>query len=70
MSNRTLIELNHDYCPRNDEECLKLGQALRRYMQSADTDELPAGVVRKHYRHHSDQDPMEGRETPDRVRIT
>ena len=68
MSNRSLIEFNHDYCPRNDEECLALGRALRAYMRGADTDELPQGVVRKHYRHHSDPDPMEGRVTADRVR--
>jgi hypothetical protein len=70
MSNRSLIEFNHDHCPRNDEECLSLGKALRSYMRGADTSELPPGVVRKHYRHHSDPDPMAGRETPDRVRTT
>lgn len=67
MSNRSLLEFNHDYCPRNDAECLRLGRALRAYMRSAQTEDLPSGVDRKHYRHHSSPDPMEGRETPHRV---
>lgn len=58
MSNRSLLEFNHDHCPRNDAECLELGKALQRYMRAAHTAELPQGVVRKHYRHHSDPDPM------------
>lgn len=68
MSNRTLIELNHDYCPRDEAEALALGLALQRYMRGADTAELPLGVLRKHYRHHSDPDPMAGRTTPGSVR--
>ena len=70
MSNRSLVELNHDYCPRdNDAELLKWARSMRRYMTGADTRELPQGVTRKHYRHHSTPDPMDGRTTPDRVRI-
>ena len=60
MSNRTLIELNHDYCPQNAEQALQLGLALMAYMRAADPAELPQGVRFKHYRHHSDPDPMEG----------
>lgn len=59
MSNRSLVELNHDYCPSDDAECLALGQALQAYMRAADPDELPVGVVRKHYRHHSEPCPIE-----------
>lgn len=58
MSNRSLIEFNHDYCPTTDEECLMLGRALQQYMRNAEIGFLPAGVIRKHYRHHSDPDPM------------
>jgi hypothetical protein len=59
MSNRSLLEFNHDHCPRNDDDCLKLGRALRDYMRAADTRELPCGVIRKHYRHHSDPCPVD-----------
>jgi hypothetical protein len=58
MSNRSLLELNHDYCPRTLADACELGFALRHYMRAADPNELPPGVVRKHYRHHSDPDPM------------
>ena len=63
MSNRSLLEFNHDYCPRDEASCLALGMALQSYMRGADVDFLPPGVERKHYRHHSQPDPMEGRET-------
>lgn len=68
MSNRSLIEFNHDHCPRDDAACLALGRALQSYMRAADTRELPAGVTRKHYRHHSSPDPLAGRETPANVK--
>jgi len=70
MSNRSLVELNHDFCPpRDDASLLKWAKAMASYMRSADVRELPHGVVRKHYRHHSDPDPMSGRTTPDRVQV-
>ena len=59
MGNRSLIEFNHDYCPRNAEEAQRLGLALMAYMRAADPAELPPGVERKHYRHHSDPCPVE-----------
>ena len=58
MSNRTLIELNHDYCPRNDADALELGRALMAYMRNANADELPQGVKFRHFRHHTAPDPM------------
>lgn len=61
MSNRTLIELNHDHCPRNAEQALQLGLALMAYMRAADPAELPQGVRFKHFRHHTDPDPMADR---------
>lgn len=64
MSNRSLLEFNHDYCPTSDAECLELGASLSAYMRAADIRHLPPGVVRKHYRHHSDPDPM-ARPTPE-----
>lgn len=57
MSNRTLVELNHDFCPR-DEELLKWAKSMRLYMTSGDPKFLPYGVTFKHMRHHSEPDPM------------
>jgi hypothetical protein len=53
MSNRSLIELNHDYSPR-DADILDWAVLMQRYMRSGDPDYLPAGVVLKGTRHHSD----------------
>jgi hypothetical protein len=60
MSNRTLVELNHDYCPQSPEAVAALGQCLVDYMRSGDPKCLPRGVTYKHMRHHSDKDPMLG----------
>ena len=51
MSNRTLIELNHDFCPRH---LLNWAEAMRTYMRSGDPATLPDGVTFKGMRHHSD----------------
>lgn len=58
MSYRTLVELNHDYCPHGDSELLRWAKAISAYMRAADKDELPPGVTFKHYRHHSEPDPL------------
>lgn len=63
MSNRTLIEINHDYCPRPDQE-EEFGRRLANYMRSGDRRELPPGVTFKWMRHHSEPDPMKGRGDP------
>ena len=61
MSNRTLVELNHDYCPRDtDEDLIKWAKAMRLYMGSGRKEHLPRGVTFKQTRHHSDPDPMQG----------
>ena len=61
MSNRTLVELNHDHCPRhNPTELLSWAEAMWRYMGSANKDDLPHGVTFKHIRHHSEPDPLDG----------
>jgi len=54
MSNRTLIELNHDYCPKNESEALIFGRALQTYMRSGDKGCLPKGTEFIAIRHHSD----------------
>ena len=59
MSNRTLVELNHDYCPHNNPEALqKWAYAMSIYMSSGDQLHLPDGVTFKGMHHHSDPDPL------------
>lgn len=61
VSNRTIVELNHDLCPRDDlGSLLKWAEAMAMYMRSGSKVFLPAGVTFKHMRHHSDPDPMQG----------
>jgi hypothetical protein len=62
MSNRTLVELNHDCCPREG-DLIKWARAMKTYMSSGDPRELPQGVTLKHMRHHSEPDPLRDRET-------
>jgi hypothetical protein len=57
MSNRTMLELNHDCCPRED-ELLEWARALRLYMRSGDPEKLPDGVTWFGMRHHSDPCPL------------
>lgn len=65
MSNRTIVELNHDLCPRaDDRSLLEWARAMRLYMRSAEKACLPPGVTFKHMRHHSDLDPMAGKGDP------
>lgn len=54
MSNRTLIELNHDYCPHGHDEIVKWGNAMTTYMRSGDKRQLPPGVEFVEIRHHAD----------------
>jgi hypothetical protein len=56
MSNRTVVELNHDYCP-GDEELEHWAKQMQIYMASGDRRELPRGVAFKYMRHHSEPDP-------------
>lgn len=59
MSNRTIVELNHDYCPRDDaRELIKWALQMRYYMGNAEPAYLPNGVTFFHYRHHSEPCPL------------
>jgi hypothetical protein len=59
MSNRTIVELNHDYCPRDDAvELMEWALRMRYYMGNADPALLPNGVTFLHYRHHSEPSPL------------
>lgn len=65
MSNRSLVELNHDHCPPDDDTALnRWARAMRNYMGSGDKRDLPPGVTFKAMRHHSEDDPMVGRGDP------
>lgn len=58
MSNRTLIEINHDYTPHTPAEKATWVDAIERYLNSADPRCLPDGVTFFNFRHHSDECPM------------
>ncbi len=66
MSNRTLVELKHDFCPnyQNDEAMLNWAHAMASYMRGGEKRWLPPGVTFKHRRHHSEPDPMSGHGDP------
>jgi hypothetical protein len=53
MSNRSLIEFNHDYCPK-DEELLEWAKKIQTYLHSGDERELPRGLCLLEMRHHSE----------------
>ena len=56
MSWRTLVELNHDYCPTSESEVTILGHALQNYMRSGDPRMLQdyCGIKFLASRHHSE----------------
>ena len=60
MSNRTIVEINHDY-PIGDDARSILMWALRvrMYLGNAEPGLLPDGVRFLHYRHHSEPLPLE-----------
>lgn len=63
MSNRTLVELNHDFGPsRHVEDRLSWAAAIARYLASGDVSELPNGVTFKHRRHHTEPCPYDALE--------
>jgi hypothetical protein len=59
MSIRTLIELNHDYCPQTPTDIVAFADSIAAYMSSGDKSLLPKGVTFKWSRHHSDLCPIE-----------
>jgi hypothetical protein len=63
VSNRTLVELNHDMGPLygDKERLLAWATKMAAYVRTGDKRLLPPGVTFKHIRHHSEADPMEGR---------
>lgn len=59
MSNRSLLEFNHDQVPRTAQGLLEWAEMLQIYLTSGDKDFLPNGVEFKHMRHHSEPCPVE-----------
>ena len=60
MSNRSIVELNHDFAPGwSDAELLAWARKMNSYLHGADPGDLPVGVTRLHYRHHSEPCPMQ-----------
>jgi hypothetical protein len=59
MSNRSLLEFNHDNLPEGDAETLAWANQLRAYLATGDRTALPRGVAFKHSRHHADPCPMD-----------
>lgn len=59
MSNRTMIELNHDYCPSNDDAALLAwAKGMWGYMRCGDPNLLPNGVTWFGMRHHIEPCPL------------
>ena len=58
MSNRTLVEVNHDYTPHNEESLLGRAKKFKRYLGSGEPKNLPGGVTYMGRRHHSEHGKM------------
>ncbi len=58
MSNRTLIEFNHDIIPCGYDTKIAWAAALIAYLKSGDKDMLPSGVTLRGMRHHSEPEPI------------
>lgn len=57
MSNRSMLEFNHDYYPRRQEETA-FCQAILNYLRSGSPRDLPRGVTWFGMRHHSEDCPL------------
>lgn len=58
MSNRSMLEFNHDRAPHGEAETDAFLQGLRGYLNSGDPKLLPPGVTWFGMRHHSEPCPM------------
>lgn len=58
MSNRTMLEINHDTTPHGDAEILAWGKAMVAYLSSGQPTQLPDGVTWFGMRHHTDDCPL------------
>lgn len=58
MSNRSMLEINHDYTPHTPEAKTRFLMGILNYLSSGDTDALPPGVTWFGMRHHSERCPL------------
>ena len=58
MSNRTMLEFNHDYTPRTADERYAFLQGICDYLASGNHKKLPPGVTYFGMRHHSTDCPL------------
>ncbi len=58
MSNRTMIEINHDTTPNSDKELLVWAKQMQQYLSSGNPRLLPNGVTWFGMRHHSSECKM------------
>lgn len=60
MSQRSLVEINHDYGPKlDDAELLVWAQKIAAYIRSGSREDMPDGIRVFWRRHHSDPCPFE-----------
>lgn len=58
MSNRTMLEINHDRYPHGPEEEQRWLRDMLAYLRSGDPTTLPRGVTWFGMRHHSEPCPL------------
>lgn len=58
MSNRTMLEINHDFTPHGEKQLLKWANDMLYYLSSGDPELLPPGVTWFGMRHHTEDCPM------------
>ena len=58
MSNRTMLEINHDMVPFDYNDLRVWVRQIRDYMRSGDPADLPRGVTWYGMRHHSEPCPI------------
>lgn len=58
MSNRTMLEFNHDCTPHGDDELLEWARQIQHYLSSGDPTLLPNGVTWFGMRHHTTDCPL------------
>lgn len=58
MSNRSLLEINHDFAPRSGRDLERWAERMLMYLGSGDPACLPDGVTWFGMRHHTTPCPM------------
>jgi len=58
MSNRSMLEFNHDLIPQDTTSAITWADKLLAYLRNSDVKLLPNGVTFFHQRHHSEECPL------------